>query len=510
MSNSRFSATVKNFLVTIVFQLITIGFGFLIPRMFLETYGPSIHGLTSTITSIMSYVVLLSAGLSTASLHALYLPLSRKDNDGINAVLNAVDRFYKQIGIAYSIAVFVIAMLLPYAVGSQVPHVTVISLMLVMGSTSIIESFLYSKYRVLLMADQKLYLVSWVNILAIVIRGILQISLINQGASVVVVEAIVVAMVLLRMIILKRYVDRNYTFLSSKVRPNLSALSQRWSAFAHQIAGLVVNNTDVLILTFFGNLTLVSIYAVYQLVFNQLYTLMTTVFSQSSVASFGYLMSTNQTQSVINNYNKYELLYYTAISIVYSICAIMILPFVKLYTLEIPIVHYVDVKLAVLFVLIGVVNNLRVPGGTLINAGGLYKETQWRAITEAIINITVSLILVNYFGIYGVLLGTVSSFAYRTIDIILYSNIKVLGQSPIKTLKRSARVVIIICINVLIFNELFVLSVNKWFEWLLQSILVGGCSFVITIVVNLIFDRSSTLDLFKLVKSLIYRRKMIK
>lgn len=58
-------------------------------------------------------------------------------------------------------------------------------------------------------------------------------------------------------------------------------------------------------------------------------------------------------------------------------------------------IPYVDVKLAVLFMLIGFANNIRIPCLTMINAAGHFKETQWRAILEAVINITVSILLIK-------------------------------------------------------------------------------------------------------------------
>ena len=70
----------------------------------------------------------------------------------------------------------------------------------------------------------------------------------------------------------------------------------------------------------------------------------------------------------------------------------MILPFVSVYTKKYTDIPYVDVKLAVLFMLIGFANNIRIPCLTMINAAGHFKETQWRAILEAVINITVSLL----------------------------------------------------------------------------------------------------------------------
>ena len=55
----------------------------------------------------------------------------------------------------------------------------------------------------------------------------------------------------------------------------------------------------------------------------------------------------------------------------------------------------VMVIFAVLFMLIGFANNIRIPCLTMINAAGHFKETQWRAILEAVINITVSLLLIK-------------------------------------------------------------------------------------------------------------------
>ena len=76
----------------------------------------------------------------------------------------------------------------------------------------------------------------------------------------------------------------------------------------------------------------------------------------------------------------------------------MILPFVSVYTKKYTDIPYVDVKLAVLFMLIGFANNIRIPCLTMINAAGHFKETQWRAILEAVINITVSLLLIKPLG----------------------------------------------------------------------------------------------------------------
>ena len=52
------------------------------------------------------------------------------------------------------------------------------------------------------------------------------------------------------------------------------------------------------------------------------------------------------------------------------------------------------------------------------------------------INITVSLIGVIAWGIYGVLIGTIAALLFRANAMIIYANKKILNRSPWKTYRR--------------------------------------------------------------------------
>lgn len=503
MQQSRKAATIKNIAVAFIYNLIMIGFGFIIPRLFLTTYSPEIHGLTSSITNIMSYVMLLYAGLNTASVQALYDPLGKNDYRRINEVLNAIKKYYINTGFAFTVAVLVISLILPYFI-EEIPSKTVFLMMIVMGLQSTVSSFLISTNSVLLKADQKLYISNLFNIITLILRGVIQIILIKLMLSPIVVQAIPTVILIVPMAMQKIYISKNYPMLDSSVKPDKSSLSKRWSALVHQIAGLVVNNTDVLLLIVVtGDMILVSVYSVYQLVFTHLYKLMTTVFSQGSVASFGNLITTGDLELVKKNYNIYEFIYCSFISVTYSITAVLILPFVSLYTRGVLGVNYVDYKLAILFVLIGIVNNLRVPGGTMINAGGYYKETQWRASLEAGINLFVSLLLVKPLGIYGLLIGTVCSFSYRTTDIILFSNKYILKKSAKVTFLRAIRVFAVVIMSTFTFNKLLTIDIVSWQAWFLTAIKVGLFSLVLTGISSFVFDSYLFKKLSRLIKKII-------
>ena len=108
--------------------------------------------------------------------------------------------------------------------------------------------------------------------------------------------------------------------------------------------------------------------------------------------------------------------------IVIACMGVLILPFVGVYTINLTDVQYVRPVLGILFTLIVFMQNVRIPGLTIICAAGHYKETRYQAILEAVINITVSLGLVWKFGMAGVLLGTVCSYGYRSFEIVFYTS----------------------------------------------------------------------------------------
>lgn len=494
---TRSKIVVLNMVITTLYQLLVIVLGLIIPRFFLTEYGASIHGLTSAATNILSYVQLLNAGLLTASVQALYKPLSLGDKSNVSAVLNAVKKYYQKVGLLYIVAILVIAMILPIFVSAEVPDIIVFLVMMVMGLSSVFDSFLGSKYRVLVQADQKYWLISFCSIFSLILKSIFQLVLIHFHCSIVTVQFIPALMTVMTYIILKIYVRKNYQYLNFKEKPDFTALGQRKAAMVHQIAGVVVNNTDTLLLTIFENLTVVSIYSVYQMVFTHLYTLITNLFSTSTVASFGQMLVTEPLERVRAVFDKYEAFFYCALSIVLATAAAMIAPFIELYTNGVKNIPYSDIKLVVLFVAIAILNSGRVPGVMLISAAGHYQKTQYRALAEAGINLGVSLMLIQFIGIYGVLLGTIISFCYRTVDILIYSNKYILKRSPLRTIRRFLRTIIVIVVVYCLMHFIEINASKSFTQWIEGAIISILISSGVTLIIWFLTERRALFDIFR-------------
>ena len=132
----------------------------------------------------------------------------------------------------------------------------------------------------------------------------------------------------------------------------------------------------------------------------------------------------------------YETYTMTLVFGLYTVAYVFFTPFLKLYTSGITDITYTDKWLPLLFSLTFLLSGGRRASAQVINFAQHFKKTQGRAITEAVINITVSIVGVYFFGIYGVLLGTIAALLYRTNDMILYANHRILDRSAFRTYLR--------------------------------------------------------------------------
>ena len=220
----------------------------------------------------------------------------------------------------------------------------------------------------------------------------------------------------------------------------------------HRITSVIFQNTDVVLLTFFCNLEVVSIYGMYKMVVN----MVTSIVAELGNSIHFLLGQTFNTEG--ENKQKYCAMidvfdvYYSSIAFaLYTVSYILILPFIRLYTKGMDI-NYVYHLLPLLYIIIEFLTVGREAMMRTIEVAGHFKKTERKAIIEAAINLSSSIVLIligkQYWGdiggMYGVLTGTILALLYRTVDINLYANRKILNRSAYKTFS-------VMLVNLLIF-----------------------------------------------------------
>jgi O-antigen/teichoic acid export membrane protein len=487
-----------NFIASIVLQLTVAIIGVILPPIRIKTYGSEINGLIASLQQFVSYFYLVSAGVGTAATQALYKPLADKDYNQINSILRAIQNFYYRSGIAFICLILILSGLYPCITKANLPNYLVIPMVLVIGGGGIIEYFFYNKYTILLTADQKNYVLTIIQISASILNAIVAVVLMLSGKNIIIVQICYLGIYLLRIFAIIAFFKRNYPEVNLSVQPDYMAINKRWDAFVHEISSMVLSNTDIIVITIFCGLKQVSIYSIYNVVFLALGAIIG-AFSSGLTAGFGQIISHGNKEVLHKSYNSFESLYYMVIAWIYTCTAILIIPFERIYTQGIHDANYIDPLLAFMFIMVGVANNIRIPQCILVNAAGHYRETRWKAILEASINLITSVIFVQYIGIYGVLTGTLCSFAYRTIDFIWYGNRRILGQSPIRSIRRILLNSVLSGIILLLFRILPI-NTEGWSSWFLNAIKVAGVSLIVIFSGNYIFENGAIKDIMLRVK----------
>lgn len=482
-------------------QLVTLISGFILPRLIIEQYGSGTNGLVSSITQFLAFFSMMEMGVGAVVRSALYKPLAEKDSEGVSRVLVSSKRFFNKIGLLLCAYSAVLMIYFPLAVDHRIGYISTAVLVAAIAFHSVANYMLGIIYRQLLNADQRAYIQFGIYILTTVLNTAASVFLIKINAPIEIVKFMAAIVLLLNPLLMKIYVDHHYS-LNLKLELTEEPLKQKWNGLAQHIATYVLKHADTLILTWFSTLENVSIYYVYHLVTNGLQQLIEIITTGVS-SLLGDMYARKEEVTLQRTFSAYELIIHTFVTFLYGVAAVLILPFVSVYTRGVTDANYIVPAFAILIVAANGSYCLRMPYNTMIHAAGHFKETQTSAIVEALLNVVISIILVNRFGLVGVAFGTLAAMLYRTIYLAWYLRSHILNRSFAIYLKHMA-VDIIIVLCIWFSTKWLVLGGKIWSEWIWLAVKVSLIAVPETILITALFYRRTIKDSI----NLLIRRKM--
>uniref|UniRef100_UPI002597B800 lipopolysaccharide biosynthesis protein n=1 Tax=uncultured Clostridium sp. TaxID=59620 RepID=UPI002597B800 len=341
------------------------------------------------------------------------------------------------------------------------------------------------KYQLLLNADQKSYVQLGVQIVTLLLNTVGTIFLIRQGVSIHIVKLFTSIIFIIRPLFLMMYVKRNY-YINNNIKLTEEPIKQKWNGLAQHLAAVVLGNTDIVVLTLFSTLENVSIYTVYNLVVTgvkQIIIALTTGVS----ALFGNMIAKKEMSNLLRAFRRFEIMMHFCVTIIFTITAILIVPFVKVYTKGVNDVNYIVPTFGILITVAQAAYCLRLPYNILVLAAGHYKQTQNSAIIEMILNIVISLISVVKFGLVGVALGTLVAMTYRTIYLVFYLRKNIISRSVFHFVKYIILNAIVVLLSIVLCSS-FNFDVTTYLEWIILAIKVGITVITVSLSVNMIID----------------------
>lgn len=502
----RSKKAILNIIVSLLLQVVTLICGFIVPKLIITKFGSDVNGLVSSIAQFLAYISLLEAGFGPVVKAALYRPIANKEKKQIENILKASEKFFRVIALIFVIYLIILSLVYPTIVNTEFSFFYTMSLVVIISISTFAEYFFGMTYKLYLQAEQKTYVTSVIQIIGYIFNTVAIVILIKANASIHIVKLVSGLIFVLRPIAQNIYVKKRYNINLKEADKNYE-LKQKWDGLAQHIASVVHNNTDITILTIFAPITEVSVYSVYYLVVKGVKS-MVQAFTGGVDASFGDMIAKGEKEQLNRSFKTYELFYYTIITIAYMCTILLIVPFVKVYTLGVTDANYIRPLFGYLIVLAEFMWSIRLPYSSITLAAGHFKETRKGAWVEAIINIVISLLLVWKFGIVGVAIGTLVAMIIRTVEFMHHTNKYILERKQTDSLKRIGVVAIESFIICTLAKMLPTNGMVSYASWILYACMVALMTIIVVVPTNLIIYKEDAKQLLNIIKNNFLKRKV--
>lgn len=476
--------TLLNIVLNIFLQIVVLATGFITSKIILSFFGSEVNGLVSSLTQFLNFIVLFEGGITGVISAQLYKPVVEHDMDKISSIIATSKKFYTKIGIIYIVYTILLAIIYPLVVKSSFSFGTVFGLTLILSINLIVQYMFSASLRILLNVDKKIFVIASTQIAMYILGLFFGIVSIYIYPNVLIFKFITSIFFFLQPIMFSRYINKHYK-LNKNAKADNNLIAKRWDGFAVNLAAFIHFCTDVAVLTLFTDLVTVSIYSVYALVLQGIRHIINAITGAISPnIGRAYAEGNNEKINFTLDINEYIVIFLCFFF--FSICGLLITPFVMIYTRSINDANYYQPLFGVLLVISEFFYVIKSPHLGLAYDADKFKELKIPSYIETVINITISVILVQYLGLIGVAIGTIFAMLFRLIFHIFFTQKLVPNRKPSIFFKKFFIFAIFTAIGIAISVFLVPQDIKNILQWashgFIYSIIFGILYFILTVI----------------------------
>jgi hypothetical protein len=409
---SRVQKSLMNARINALFYLVALALSYFSRRIFLQTLGAQFVGFSGTVGNFLGFLNLAEMGTAMAVSFALYKPLIEKDQGKVAEIVALTGYLYRRIAYIMLAAGMVLSLFLPLIFPHPGFPMGVVYFAYYAFLLSPLLSYFINCGQVLLDADQRNYVVTariQLTIFAKVLTQITVLSSFNGGYYAWI--AIELVFGILQGLLLHRKIRQTYPFLHASMKAGNEALRQHPGITRsikllsiHKISEFALISTKDLFIYLFASLTMVAYYGNYVIVMTRLNQLLLAVLVGLQ-AGIGNLIAEGNTQKTMAVFWEIcAFRYFTTGVLIFSIYQ-LIDPFIVLWLGR---QYLLDRSILFLMMCNAFLIHTRDIVINFVQGYGLFDDIGAPAI-EAALNLGLSVLLGYWYGIRGVLMGSLIS-----------------------------------------------------------------------------------------------------
>ena len=483
---SRTKNTIINAATGMGTQLLVTALQFTTRTVFIRTLGRSYLGINGLFSNILTVLSLTELGLDTAINFKLYKPLAEGNVPRVRVLMKFYRQAYIIIGLAVTglglaVVPFLSILIKDYDSVTALGINPVLIFLLFLAQSSSSYLFFASKSAIL-KADQKMYIANRVHLGVTFIITIVQIITLVLYKNFVFYTILGVLSAIITNYITSRIAVKYYPNVFTKTNEQLSGSEVKsiykdlGALFVFKVNSVVVKATDNIVLSAFIGVGIVGLYSNYSLFYSSIIVFLNKIYSAVD-AGIGNLFAT---ENVEKHYRFFQIMNYLTViifgtaSVGLAVCADELISIWAGNDYVIP--NYFALLIGVEILFHGLKTNLT----QIRNASGAFRQMWYRPLIGIIINIIVSVGLVQKMGIHGVIIGTIVSDLFSNIlfdPLIVYkysfNGIRSVSEYFVKNLVYLTVIAVVFIIDKRLCN---IFSFNNGWTSVIAHIVICGLS----------------------------------
>ena len=411
---SRSDYTILNIVSGLGGYAINFVLGLVCRMVFACVFTAEYFGVSGLFSNVLNMLSLAELGITNAIVYALYKPLANDDKPKIASLMHFYGRCYRIIAIVVLVIGLAIMPLLNVIIREKPDIDENIYLLYLISLFNTVSAYLFVYRNSLLSAAQKSYIVNVVSNIAVVFQSLIQIVLmLTVGDNYILYLLVISVSAILTNIVNSEIAKKQYPCIKNKKvlpldKDEKKSLSRNVRALAiNRIGGLLINSTDNIITTFFEGLATTGLASNYMLFSNNINSILNTLFTSAnaSIGNHKALQREEENYKLFKSLNLANFWLYglAAIGIFVVSTDAVELMFGANYKLPIEIPFIIAVN----FYMVGMQKAV----WSYNNIYGIFRPGRYLVLLTATINIVMSILLSQYWGLFGILLASAISRA---------------------------------------------------------------------------------------------------
>jgi len=399
----------RNILFGTVGNFVSIILGFITRTVLINTIGVTYLGVNGLYTNILNVLSLTELGVTSAFCYTLFKPVSDKDYEKIKILMNLYKKIYRLIAFVITVFGLLLIPFLKYIIKDANITLEQLYIFYLIFLFNTVSTYFVSYKYSLTNAEQKNYIQINFQVITSIIVLIIQIILLVIYKSYLIYLLVNSIIGLIQKLFVYLYFNKSYPYLSEKSNGNLSKedikifKKNTFALTFHKICDVSINQSDNIIISSFINIACVALLSNYNLLIINIGLFLSIIFS-SVISGIGNLIITENKERQYFLFKVYRFLGFWMYGLALLFFIFLLTPFITIWLGQ-------DMTIGKSIIALIMVDYYfkahRIILDNFRAAAGLFDADKFISLAQTIVNLVLSIILVQLIGLKGVFIGTI-------------------------------------------------------------------------------------------------------